>query len=254
MEALIGHALYDRLVALRQKMIDSETGSPAQVFVPVGTPFPDRRLPMPRILYVGKATRGFEEADLGDFCGAVAGACKVIDEWLLPGRSAFWQFIRAVLEQLAAQCNQPAEAKLLEHFGWSNLAKIGDLDGNPDSGSLRIQKDLCLEALAAEIAAFQPTAVVLATTNYAQEEVVFPLFGRDDWRFDTPDRDRVAYKQHSRFGLVVWTNHPQGMRPSGTRAIVQKFVADLTIKHWRGEQLPECVWAAATQSGPMSRD
>jgi hypothetical protein len=254
MEGLISQSLYERLAALRQEMIAGEIGSPAQVFAPVGALIQNRRMEMPRILYVGKATRGFGECNLDGYTGAVTGASKVIDEWLLPGGSAFWQFIRAVLQKLAAKCSQPTGVELLRHFGWSNLAKIGDLDGNPDAWSLKSQLDLCLEALAAEIAAFQPTAVILATTNYAENEVVFPLFGQDDWSFDTIERDRVAYKRHPQFGLVAWTNHPQGMRPPGTRAIVQEFIADLTMRHWRGDPLPQCVLTASIQTGPTSGD
>jgi hypothetical protein len=207
---------------------------------------------MPRILYVGKATRGFGEPDLGGLAVAASGSTKVIDEWLLPGGSAFWQFIRAVLQLLAKRCDQPADTRLLEYFGWSNLAKIGDVDGNPDNWSLDIQKEICREALAVEIASFAPTATILATTNYAEKEIVFPLFSEDDWRFDTPNKDRIAFKKHPEFGLLVWTNHPQGMRPAGTRAKVQEFVADLVIKHWRGEPLPECVWSASIRSGPST--
>jgi hypothetical protein len=233
-------------------MVDNEVGSPAQVFVPVGAPIREQTQAMPRILYVGKATRGFGEPDLGGFDDAASGSMKVIEDWLLPGGSAFWQFIRAVLQLSAEACGQPSNARLLEHFGWSNLAKIGDLDGNPDKWSLDIQKELCREALAVEIAAFAPTATILATTNYAQKQIVFPLFGEEDWCFDTPKKNRVAFKEHPQFGLLIWTNHPQGMRPAGTRAIVQEFVADLVKKHWRDEPLPECVWSASIRIGPST--
>ncbi len=254
MKYLISHALYERLAALREEMIAGEIGSPAQVFVPVGAPIQDRPLQMPRVLYVGKATRGFGESNLAGFTGAVAGASTVIDDWLLPGRSAFWQFIRAVLRQLAANCDHLTDADLLHYFGWSNLAKIGDLHGNPDVSSLKAQQDLCVEVLTAEIATFQPTAIILATTNYAQHEVVFPLFGYDGWSFDTQEQDRVAYKQHPQFGLVVWTNHPQGMRPNGTRAVIQKFVSELILKQWRGAPLPQCVWARNIQTDSINRE
>jgi hypothetical protein len=253
-EALISQSLYDRLAALRQKMINSEIGRPAHVFVPVGAHVPKSTSQMPSILYVGKATRGFGEPDLGAFTGAAAVTSRVIDEWLLPGQSAFWQFVREVLRGLAAKCDQPTGAELLKHFGWSNLAKIGDLVGNPDAWSLEKQKDLCIESLSTEIATFQPTAIILATTNYAQDEIVFPIFGRNDWSFDTREQDRVAYKQHPQLGLVAWTNHPQGMRPAGTRAIAQRFIADLVLKHWHGAPLPPCVWAGSIQTGPASRN
>ena len=94
------------------------------------------------------------------------------------------------------------------------------------------------------MACFKPTAVVVVAQNYAQSEITYPVFGPDDdvWRFDTPGKDRVAFKFHDDLKTtVIWTNHPQGMRPAGTRALVQTFVADLIVRAMRGVALPASV-------------
>ncbi len=251
MRPLIDERLYERLMECRDGMIRAEIGSPANIFVPVGAP--DRGAPpiMPNVLYVGKATRGYGGPDLEGFLNAVSMASTVIDEWFMPGGSAFWQFIRAILTQVATGCDVPGEA-LRDHLAWSNLAKIGELDGNPDRWSLNEQKDLCRESLLAEISAFKPTAIVVATTNYADKEIAFPVFGHEDWSFDTPEQDRVAYKRHPDHGLVVWTNHPQGMKPAGTRASVQAFVADLILRQWQGRELPPSKSTAPMRTGPTN--
>ena len=90
---------------------------------------------MPNVLHVGKATRGYGGSDPEGFSNAVSTASTVIDEWFMPGGSAFWQFIRAILTQVATGCGVPGEA-LRDHLAWSNLAKIGDLNRNPNGRSL----------------------------------------------------------------------------------------------------------------------
>ena len=101
----------------------------------------------------------------------------------------------------------------------------------------------------AEISVFKPTAAVIATTRYADKEIFFPVFGHEDWSLDTPEQKRVAYKRHPDHGLAVWTNHPKGMRPAGTRAIVQNFVADLILSQWQGQELPPSMWLGSMQTG-----
>jgi hypothetical protein len=67
-----------------------------------------------------------------------------------------------------------------------------------------------------------------------------PVFGAEaTWHFDTAEKDRVAYRFHGGLGtVVIWANHPQGMRPSGTRATVQTFAANLIVGAIRGLPLP----------------
>jgi hypothetical protein len=103
-----------------------------------------------------------------------------------------------------------------------------------------MQKELCIEALRSEITFFRPTAVIAVPQNFAQREIMEPVFGGDDrWYFDTPSKDRVAYQIHDEFKtLVIWTNHPQGMSPPGTRALVQNFAAELIVGMLRGQPLP----------------
>lgn len=244
--ALIDRALYDKFRALRKQMVSDGIGDLAKVFVPVGAAATARLNRMaPRVLFVGKATNGWNEERLDSFDGSRKQAEDILEEWVArPNRSAFWQFSRAVLRQALRSCNIEADDVELASFsGWSNLVLIGNTGSySPPKGrALDSQKELCIEALRAEIIRFRPTAVVLVSQAYAMHEIAHPVFGGDDgtWSFDTPQQDSVAYKFHPDLETtVVWANHPQGMRPPGTRARVQSLVADLVARATQGQSLP----------------
>jgi len=245
MMALIDPSLYGRLKALRAQMLDDRIGKPAKVLVPVGARPAMGDRPVPRVLFVGKATRGWTEKKLDSFDGSRSLAEDVVRDLLPTGGTAFWQFVREVLRQTLHFCKIEARDTELPSFcGWSNLVKIGETCRGyapPGDESLDRQKALCIEALRMEITLFRPTAVVLTTQDYAKHEIVFPLFGEDNgrWRFDTPQHDSVSFKFHDDLKTtVIWTNHPQGMRPPGTRVRVQTLVADLIRRATQGRSLP----------------
>jgi hypothetical protein len=240
MVPLIDRDMYGRLDALRFEIKAAGIGHVSSVFVPVGVAEAELISPAPRVLFVGKATRDWGES-LGSFDSSKHRAEEVVNDWLPNGRSAFWQFAREILRQTLQRCEiSPSDSELPSFCGWSNLAKIGDLYGNPPPQSVEIQKELCIEALRSEIAFFRPTAVVLVPQTYAQQAILQPIFGNDDtWHFDTADKGRVAYQFHEGLKtLAIWTNHPQGMGPSGTRALVQTFAADLIAGAMKGMALP----------------
>jgi hypothetical protein len=241
MVPLIDGDMYRRLESKRREISTASIGDVARVFVPVGAAPTVASPDSPRVLFVGKATSGYGEPALASFEGAKRRDEEVVREYLPNGRTAFWQFGRKILRQTLRLCAIPAADSELPSFcGWSNLAKIGDLSGNPPPKSVEMQKELCVEALRSEIAFFKPTAVIAVPQNFAQHEIMEPVFGEDDkWYFDTPGKDRVAYQIHKEFEtLVIWTNHPQGMSPPGTRALVQEFAAELIVGAMRGRPLP----------------
>ncbi len=236
--ALMDEDTHAKFQALRRDIKEACGDRVAQVFVPVGADAPPQPSGAPRLLFIGKATRDFSQPDLASFEGARASAVGHLSA-LPQGVSAFWQFARAIAREVLRQTGGDAsDGALAAHCGWSNLAKIGDIYDNPGPASLAIQAPLCVEALRAEIARFKPTGIVIAATNFAQREIIEPVFG-DDWSQDVPDADRIAYKLDARSGAaVVWTNHPQGMTPEGMRALVQTSAAELIVQAMRGEPLP----------------
>lgn len=217
-------------------MLEDRIGKPAKVLVPVGARPATCDRPVPRVLFVGKAARGWAEKKLDSFDGSRSLAEEVVHDFLPKGRAAFWQFVREVLRQTLHSCKIEArDTELPFYCGWSNLVKIGETCSGyspPGDESIHRQKSLCIQALRMEIKRFRPTAVVLTTQDYAKHEIVFPLFGGDNgtWNSNAPQQD-VAFKFHNDLNTtVIWTNHPQGMRPAGTRARVQSLVADLVAK------------------------
>jgi hypothetical protein len=243
MVALIDPAMYGRFKALRARMLEDKIGKPAKVLVPIGASPATSGRPTPRVLFVGKATSGWTEERLDSFDGSRSRAEDVVRDLLPTGGTAFWQFAREVLRQTLHFCEiEAADAELPSYCGWSNLVKIGETCSGytpPGDESLRRQKSLCIEALRMEIKRIRPTAVVLTTQDYAKYEIVLPLFGGAMWRFDTPQQDSVAFKFHTGFNTtLIWTNHPQGMRPPGSRARVQSLVADLIARTVLGRSLP----------------
>lgn len=243
--ALIDCALYEKFRALRKQMVGDGIGGLAKVFIPVGAAAPARlNRTAPRVLFVGKATSGWNEERLDSFDGSKKQAEDILKEWGPRPRKAFWEFSRAVLRQALRSCNIEADDVELASFsGWSNLVLIGDTGSySPPKGrALDRQKELCIVALRAEIIRFRPTAVVLVSNDYAMHQIAHPVFGGNDgtWSFDTPQQSSVAWKFHPDLETtVVWTNHPQGMRPPGTRARVQERVADVVARATQGRSLP----------------
>ena len=217
MRPLVDRDMYDRLRALRDGMPEQGVSNVAHVFVPVG-PVGDAfgASPALRVLFVVRATRGFDEERVSTYEGAAARAAELVTETYLsdegsPAQSDFWRFARNVLGAALDGSGSQGGDRLADHVGWSNLAKIGNTKGNATPDSLSIQKGLCREALRLEMAAIKPQAVVLTTGDYAEEEVLLPVFGMDGWTEERTGRAAWRWKAGEPFcPLVVRTHHPQG--------------------------------------------
>lgn len=225
MVPLIGRDLYDRLRATRASLPERGVSNVAQVFVPVGPAEEASGAASLRVLFVGRATRGFDEEALSSYEGAARRAEELVMQVYVPDGTApqpsdFWRFARNVLRAALDSLREAGSSRFSDHLGWSNLAKIGDTKGNATPLSLSVQRELCHEALRSEIAVMNPHAMVLATGKYAEEEVLAPVFGSQGWKWEQTGRAEWRWKAADPLcPLVFRTEHPQGKHDMGDTAI-----------------------------------
>lgn len=133
---------------LRRRLAIAGVSNVAHTFVPV---MPEKPR-LPRLMFVGKATRDFASDDLASYAEALETGVELLSN-LPKGISGFWQFARTIAERTLKLFGlEEPRSHLTEHCAWSNLAKIGDTRGNPTPFSLSLQGELCREMLSAEIA------------------------------------------------------------------------------------------------------
>ena len=232
---LMNHASYHRLRELKREL-DAASPNIAHVFVPVAS-HAVGRAPF-RILFVDGATTDYSEDRVATYEGAIQRDIEIAKNFLARRQTPFWQFSYDVLCGVLERC-KGASSNLHDLIGWSNLVKIGDIKGDPTQDSLEKQAGLCIEQLRVEIAALRPDAIVLPTSNCAENEILYPVFHRDGWNWDNADYDRVAFKRDPETGtLVVWTNHPQSMGPSGYRTAATRMTVELVARAVAGQELP----------------
>lgn len=215
MTPLMDREFYERLRALRQEMERGGVHPPniAHVFVPVG-PYAGAVPGLPRVLFVGQATRGYGGPEVADFDSAFErGAELVLSKSFPTGRTAFWRFARGVMRGVALGLKHPAadhDRRLAASVGWSNLAKVGDKKGNATPVSLAVQADLCVQALRSEIELMRPDAVVVATGGYAKARIFDHVFGAEGWSPAAYEERRVHLMRHAPTSapIAVWTAHP----------------------------------------------
>jgi len=193
----------------------------AHTFVPVM-----RRGALRPILFVGRATRGWDEDDVATFEGAHAAADRLVTDVENGNcKSPFFSQVR----QIAMGAQKGSEPLPI---AWSNLAKIGHPKSNPGSRLLCAQWDMCIKQLRHEIAEINPRAVVLMVGSYG-EALLKAVFGTDGWKQDVPTEDRVASKLCD--GVpVIWTNHPQTPSGRGHRKASREMVLRIIGGDWTG--------------------
>jgi|ERR1035438_669503 hypothetical protein len=173
--------------------------------VPGGASVEDQKRP---ILLVGKATAGsWGETECAKAREKSIREC--VDqrlnctlgglEWRRkehPRSSAFWRY-RNGLEQIG------------KSVIWTNLAKIGVQEGNPNWSLVLKQSELAYRTLAGEIEEYKPALIVLVTGDFGRHEIVWPLFGgADAWR-DDPTKS-YRWQERSTFSVpILWTKHPE---------------------------------------------
>ena len=237
---LIDRKTHTKLIDIRNKMMKEGVQNLGDVFVPIG---PDQKKRAPtslKVLYVGRALlRGAHTPEYDDYDRAALWSEAVIDDLLIKGdpqRGPFWSFIREVVRRTLTSIgdDRPPEALnevLKTIIAWSNMVKISDVRGNPYGRCLSMQADFSVELLKSEIKIVRPTAAVFVTGDYAEKEILFQLFGSDGWVHDSPNKDQNAIKADPSSGIpVIWTNHPQGMRPAGSLEKARSFCAEAISK------------------------
>ncbi len=113
--------------------------------------------------------------------------------------SAFWRFWRDL-----GMIGSPVI--------WTNLAKIGVASRNPQGCYLEEQAELAVRTLKAEIAEYKPSLVVLVTSDYAKEQIVYPIWSQRTWTISGFD-GTCWIRGKGRAPSVLWTDHPQGKSP-----------------------------------------
>lgn len=224
MRPLITPKQYKLLRDLRARMDRSYPGN-SHVFVPVG---PDAEIGSPSILFIGQATRDWTKPALGNYAGAVNEAVAIA-HCCLDRHGPFWQVVDEVVWGVCEALNKSI-ANQGDVVGWSNLAKIGRAQGNPEPNMIAAQQALCIELLRHELEIMQPDAVVLLTRNFGQREILEPVFGREGWTQDVPSDDRVAHKVE-KGRPIVWMNHPRNPGPAGYRKASVKLAIQLIVDH-----------------------
>lgn len=194
---------YEKFSELRERL---DGNNIANIFVPIG---PSKSKSKACVLYVGRATRDYGGPGLGSFEGALnAGVCVINRR-----KFAFWAFLRRIVQKATLETRGDVYAEEAVSVAWSNLVKIGSTTGNPRADTCRMQAELCKKALRYEIDALKPTAVIVATGLWQQEEILDPVFNTGTWSDLPTGNGRVMMDNMSK-ALVVHTPHPQGLRGS----------------------------------------
>jgi hypothetical protein len=219
--------IYDRLSDIRGHLGASGISGLAQVFVPVG-PAPSADS-LPRIHFVGQATKDWHEMP-ADYDGCWAASAQIVLHRLTePGNSRFWNAVIRVLTQVLLCAGIPAiPENFLKVTGYSNLLKIGFVNRNPAKNDpiAMSQLEACSEALRSEIATIRPTATVLMSGGEFNSGIINKAFG-EGWRQTALKADRVGVKVHPDMGHILWTDHPRTLQSQGgqVEAEVLGFVA-----------------------------
>jgi hypothetical protein len=205
--------------ALKSTM-DKNFGNLGEVFVPVA---PEQKNDIPfTVLIIGQAVgKNYNSSDLSDYDAAWDEASKTVAECCPGGVGVFWKAARRiVLGTLVKLESELPDSRYDDIVGFTNLTKIAKLDGNPTQKQISEQASLCVEQLKYEIEFMRPTAIIMMVRNFAQKEIIEPVFGADKWEFDTPAKDCVAFKYYQKIP-VIWMNHP---RVPGKKGYLEKSI------------------------------
>lgn len=143
-----------------------------------------------KILYIGKATAGAPEPE--EYQAIFEGK-----------KSAFWQFARRLCDSTGAS------------LAWSNLCKIGTLEGNPDKNLAKEQMDLDVRILKEEIRFLKPCLIVCVAADTVYDDFVYcaleTMRGPDGF-IGKPDEDNaILWVRPGGAGYppILWMRHPE---------------------------------------------
>ncbi len=196
MKALMTRSEHERFKACKAAM-DERFQNLGQVFVPVA---PEQKDDVKfTVLFVGQAvSKKYSFPDLAEYDTAWDKATDEVAQCCPAGKGVFWNAAsRIVKGALVATGSSLQDNRYDDIVGFTNLAKIAKVDGNPNSAQIAFQAGLCVDQLKREIDLMKPTAIVMMVRNFAQNNIIEPVFGTHGWEHDTPQKDRVAFKIHS---------------------------------------------------------
>jgi hypothetical protein len=121
--------------------------------------------------------------------------------------SAFWRFWTAL-------------SKFSPSVVWTNLAKIGVVGGNPSGACLKMQSELAIETLKAEIGEYRPQLIVVAG-EYARDEILYPIWPKDKWE-GARHPEYCWIKGTNLRPSVLWVDHPERKRKERTKLWLEK--------------------------------
>jgi hypothetical protein len=165
----------------------------------------------PSILYVGKATD--KDWYLRKFLRyrTIEERHECTSSFLREGADVgqFWHFARNLSEGVARATGQVIQP--FQNLAWTNVCKIGVVQGNPRKDIRLRQRKLAVETLSAEIGAYRPALIVFVTGDFEAE--IIDQVADDPERKSWHKRDSKWYWWRESVGKmppVLWTYHPQG--------------------------------------------
>lgn len=199
----------------------------AAPFVSVAPPNYNPAL-IPSVLYVGKATGGDWHRERYKRSPSVSDRRKCTAEWLESVKakdycSPFWQFALGLSSRLGAKAKHRIEP--LQNMVYTNICKIGVLDGNPSGECFAAQRDLAIETLRLEIEEYLPSLVVFVTWGYADDLIMEVI--REDPNGSSWHKERNGEWLWWRESVdsmppLLLTGHPQGKRRQDREAWLQQ--------------------------------
>jgi hypothetical protein len=182
------------------------------------------------ILYVGKAT-------FGNFYRDDSASAKLTIEEKIRERhevtrhfikeeaphypGGFWPFARELNTALANRWKSPAGGPL-QHITWTNICKIGALNGNPSGVLFEKQRNLAADTLREEISSYHPLLICFVTWGYEWDFVKEVVDQPKDESWDKTRNEDYMWSRPATGALpgILLTGHPE-RKPSELR---QKWV------------------------------
>lgn len=178
------------------------------------------------ILYVGKATSGDYYRDDAAFGPPFPSNGQAMDERIRERHEVtrdfieneaphygggFWPFARELNTALANRWHCPTTPPL-QHITWTNICKVGALEGNPRGVLFEKQRNLAADTLRDEIRLYRPQLICFVTWDYEWDLVKEIIDQPQDESWDRSSNDQYMWSHPATGELpgVLLTGHPQG--------------------------------------------
>jgi hypothetical protein len=167
---------------------------------------------VPLVMYVGQATYGEWYRSHFLAGGNLEERRKCTEGFLKEeagrGHTEFWRFGNKLSELIAEKCAR--QVQTLQNLVWTNLSKIGALEGNPKHPLRKAQRDLAIETLCLELDFYRPALVVFVTGDY-EGDVIDALVDRwtcPRWHKERANDGIWWCEAGDSTPAILWTYHP----------------------------------------------